>query len=244
MLLVDCGNSRLKWRLGSGVAMQHGVVDYHSMPINDAPFWSLLSPHDSIWIASVAQSDVVTAIHANAQQRGLSTPHVARSQAVQMGLKSGYLEPQKLGVDRWLALLAAWQVCQRDCVVIDAGSALTVDRVNARGQHLGGHIVPGLTLLQDCLLNKTAQVKFSPQHSRSVQPGNTTQTAVSHGGLAMAVGYLRFVLQEAWTPCDVAPAIFLTGGDAALLIPFLPESTTVVPQLVLDGLFHYATDLG
>jgi len=242
MLLIDCGNSRLKWRLITTERVQHGVMDYHDDNLANAPFWSALSRDSVMWVASVANAALREQLSRMARERGLPMPRFAQSEVMQGGLHNGYRDTQKLGVDRWLAMLAAWRECRSACLVIDAGSAITVDLVDHEGKHGGGHIVPGLALQQRSLLQQTAQVRFQAQISHNVAPGRDTQTAVSNGTLAMAVGYLRYVLHEAWHSAATAPVIFITGGDAETLLPFMNVPVNVRAHLVLDGLYLFAQE--
>lgn len=242
MLLLDCGNTRLKWRYLGAQSAHTGTFDYHHHDLASAEFWSYVKPDDAIWLASVANQIVCEQVQQITMHNAFSGPRFARSEAMQAGLLNGYDEPPKLGIDRWLAMLAAWHECRGACIVIDAGSALTVDFVDHEGKHLGGHIVPGIALQQRTLLQQTAQVKFNPQTPNSVAPGRNTQAAVCNGSLAMAVGYLRFLLLDAWESSAVVPAIFITGGDAGNLLPYLPTPLNLRPHLVLDGLTFYANE--
>ncbi len=242
MLLLDCGNTRLKWRHISPARVQQGIFDYHTDTLQAAPFWSLLQADDVIWAASVAKLEWREQLEQVAQQRQLRVPRFAISEVRQGGVINGYREPQKLGIDRWLAILAAWRECRTACIIIDAGSALTVDIVDHEGHHQGGHIVPGLALQQRSLLTQTAQVRFDADHRQSIAPGRDTQAAVLNGTLAMAIGYLRYLLHEAWHSSPTTPVIFITGGDAERLLPLLNVSANVRPHLVLDGLYHYAQE--
>jgi type III pantothenate kinase len=242
MLLIDCGNTRLKWRHINALHTQMGVVDYHHEALAMAAFWSYLTKDETIWIASVANSSLLEQLQAIARQKQLPEIRLARSETMQMGLINGYREPNKLGVDRWLAMVAAWNECRTACMVIDAGSALTVDWIDADGKHAGGHIVPGLNLQQRTLLQQTARVKFMPQILDSVAPGRETQAAVCNGSLAMAVGYLRFLLNEVGQKSPIPPVFFLTGGDADVLSPWLHTPMHLRPHLVLDGLTLYANE--
>jgi type III pantothenate kinase len=142
-----------------------------------------------------------------------------------------------LGVDRWLALLAAWSERGSACLVVDAGSAMTLDFVSGHGRHLGGYIVPGLNLMQRSLFTGTAGARIQPQ-SRDAdyrpEPGRDTDTAIRHGCLGMAADFVRASLAGIEGGAD----LFITGGDADTLSPHIDTDSPVRirPTLVLDGL--------
>ena len=130
-----------------------------------------------------------------------------------VGLVScGYTSLETLGVDRWLAVLAAFEKTGRAAVVVDAGSALTVDIVNSEGVHQGGYIVPGVRLLQESLWQGTDQVKVD-QYGSGEQPipGVTTEQAVSHGCILMLVAFIERLAAER------RAELIITGGDALLI---------------------------
>lgn len=165
---------------------------------------------------------------------------VARSAARVAGVTSAYREPATLGVDRWLAILAARAKCSGLCVVIDCGTALTMDIVEAGGRHRGGYIVPGLAL-QWRALEGTARIRLSGRDAgvsdTDSSPGRSTQEAVRHGSVAMVSGWL--VNDEAVRQAGSEQGLFVAGGDAGLLVPGLQKAGLEVrrePDLVLDGL--------
>ncbi|NQD38394.1 type III pantothenate kinase [Permianibacter sp. IMCC34836] len=240
MLWLDVGNTRIKWQLDSADGVIAGAALHGSGDtLAAAPIWAELPARTEVWVASVASATLRAQIDALCAQAGCASVHWAVSAAHMGGLHNSYAEPARLGVDRWLAMLAAWREACGPVVVIDAGSAITVDWVDEHGRHRGGHIVPGVSLLEQALRRGTAAVRAEPQTSRSVSPGVSTDQAVNQGVLAMAAGYLRYVLTEAWPGCASA-RLLLCGGDGPLLEPFLPRPASWRAQLVLDGLREYA----
>ena len=240
MLWLDVGNTRFKWQLDHGDSTLAGAaVHGGGESLADAPIWSELKPGAPIWVACVASPALRDGITQLCQQAGCPNVQWAVSAATMGGLKNSYSEPQRLGVDRWLAMLAAWQERPEPALIIDAGSAITVDWLDEQGQHRGGHIVPGLRLLEQALRRGTAGVRAASIGSETVLPGTSTDSAVNHGVLAMAAGYLRYVLSEAW-PGSESARLLLCGGDGPALEPFLPRPALWRADLVLDGLRHYA----
>lgn len=244
MLLIDMGNTRMKWRRVSRAGVSEGSWSQFQGEWAKADCWSLLEPDEAVWIASVADANRKECLTRLGLQSTGKAPRFAIAEPMQSGVTNGYKDKARLGIDRWLAILAAWRECRQRCVVIDAGSALTVDLINERGEHEGGHIVPGLHMQMNVLLQATAQVRFDGRLARSLMPGRDTETAVTQGVMCMTTGYLRYLLQEAWQSGPEMPVVFLTGGDAEHLAPYVNLPVNVRKHLVLDGLGLYVQEHG
>ncbi len=241
MLWLDVGNTRIKWQLDTGSRTLAGAaVHGGGESLANAPIWRELSAGCPVWIACVASPALREGITRLCTEAGCPELHWAVSQPEMAGLRNSYADPARLGVDRWLVMLAAWQQQAEPVVIIDAGSAITVDWVDASGQHRGGHIVPGLGLLEQALHRGTAGVRAAALRADGVGPGTSTDAAVHQGVLAMAAGYLDYVLTKAWPECESA-RLLLCGGDGPLLEPFLPRASSWRADLVLEGLRHYAS---
>jgi type III pantothenate kinase len=149
------------------------------------------------------------------------------------GVECGYLDPNALGVDRWLAIIAAYKKSGKACVVVDMGTAITVDIINERGMHLGGYIVPGLTMMNEALYRGTRQVKVDAQAIDDIAPGRVTEMAVANGCLLMIKSMVYSALSDINTP---SAELFVTGGDGEKLMAVLECDATYSPDLVMDGL--------
>lgn len=246
LLDIDVGNSRLKWRLtdaGSGV-VGRGYGTRQTLAEITLAISQLVAPDRiaRVRVANVAGEAAAAEITAWA---GASFGVVAEFAAVRdtcAGVVCGYGQPATLGIDRWLALLAAWHRWGEPCVVVDAGSAITVDVLATQGVHLGGYIVPGLGLMHDALARGTGAVKIAHQPPVSTDPGQSTQEAVNRGCAAMALALVAHALAVV-TPHagGAAVSVVLTGGDADGLAPFIKvplieAPLKLEPELVLDGL--------
>jgi type III pantothenate kinase len=228
ILDIDAGNSRIKWRLsGNG-----RVLAQDSQPTAElASGETLLLPEtaaiDEVRLASVAGSKVVAAL----QKQFAGLLKVAQVSPSAGGVTCGYKQPDRLGVDRWLALVAAYQQFKQAVLVVDAGSAMTMDLVGPKGEHLGGYIVPGLRLMADALWQGTVDVKVtSGDFENMLVPGTNSQQAVDRGCLLVAVSAVENLASQ-------YPAhILLTGGDAQYLADALSLDHSHCPDLVLDGL--------
>jgi type III pantothenate kinase len=247
-LLIDLGNSRLKWCWTSaGPAGAPGARDHRglsgaqlSAALPDPP-----GSVDEIRVASVASPVLTGELVAALAVRYGCRPAVAVSAAVAGGLRNGYRDPGQLGVDRWLALRAACASEPRSAAcVIAAGTAFTLDLAMPAGEHLGGLIVPGVSLMQDALKGATGnlarlaagdppQAAGGPAGSGLV--GQATGEAMALGALwaLAALAAHHFALLRERSP---GARLFVTGGDAPQLLPLLPALAEHRPHLVLEGL--------
>ena len=166
---------------------------------------------------------------------GLET-EFARSQAWAAGVRNAYAEPERLGVDRWLAMLAGFAEVGGAVCVLDCGSAITADLVDADGDHRGGYIVPGLAMMRASLLAETDRVRFGAAVTGTGgAPGHNTAEAVGGGTLLAAAGFLAAARARFARDCPGA-TVLLTGGDAQTIAACVDFPLQLRPQLVLDGL--------
>lgn len=163
-------------------------------------------------------------------------PEFAEAAPELAGVTCGYDEPTRLGVDRWLALVAGWNAVRRAVVVVDLGTAATLDFVTADGRHQGGYIVPGLGLMAAALARETAGVRVAGDLAPDLGPGRSTAQAVRRGSTAMLVDFIGASVARFVEVDGDSPDVFLTGGDAELVAGRLPFPVRVEPDLVLDGL--------
>jgi type III pantothenate kinase len=243
-LLLDIGNTRVKWAwLDGGALGRAGEIRHRERNFAEvAAALPLGGPApDAVLAASVA----VPALNASfadvfRRQWGLELT-LAVTERSACGVENGYAEPRQLGVDRWLAILAAYDRRRGSVCVVDAGTAVTIDLVQAGGQHLGGLIVPGLQLMQQTLHRETGSIdraaRLLDSCTASVPAiGRDTAACVRNGALLAVSSLVRHCVTAARE--HESPAVLvMTGGDAPLLLPVLanlnPEHR---PSLVLEGL--------
>lgn len=234
VLECDLGNTRAKWRVVEGGAVtsrgswQHGVENCELHNIKDL---------SRICVASVASDKVLREFLGNLKGLGVE-PELASVQREIAGVSNAYgASYQQLGVDRWLAVVAAYHRVQGAALVLDAGSALTVDLIDGGGEHCGGYILPGERMMEESLLGGTGKVRFDRKTvSADMSFGRTTAQAVTSGVLAAQVGAVGVALQQVERQIASGFAILVTGGAGSRLMPYLPERAQLVPDLVLDGL--------
>ncbi|TBW47511.1 type III pantothenate kinase [Marinobacter halodurans] len=230
-LLIDAGNTRLKWRVveASG-APAEGV----GCP-GDADLFSGIAPGavDRISISTVTSEVARQALHQELASRFGVTPAFYWAQAEQCGVRCAYQHPETMGADRWHAMIGAWTECRQPLLVVDAGSALTLDLLDAHGQHLGGYILPGHRLMRESLEDKTARVFFGKSLSLDTSPGLSTGECVRHGLSWLWSSVIDRI--EAMRTTYGFETVFVTGGDGEDLIRLGLEGQWR-PSLVLDGL--------
>jgi type III pantothenate kinase len=232
-LLVDMGNTRLKWAVLANGQLLVGKTLLNEQINQQVLFnlWQHITPPKQLVIACVTASHTLELVMAVAVSLWSDIKiRRVRSQTQTFGVTNAYTPPEKLGVDRWLALVAARHAYTIPACVVDCGTAITVDLLDERGQHLGGLISAGLMLMRKALAGGTDALPFSDTRY-PLDVANFTEAAIYSGTLWAAVGLIEQVLEKQ-TPMTV----ILTGGDAVLIAPHLSVTPIVDPDLVLHGL--------
>ena len=235
-LEIDIGNSRLKWRRFADDCkkiISRGV----NLDINS--FLAEQAKHErpsNVRLSNVADPEISSKIADWTRVNWNMQPISAIVCAECSGVKIQYRELSRLGVDRWLAMLAAYNKSNGPCVIIDSGTAFTLDVVNHRGLHLGGFILPGLSLMRASLESET-RISLENQVSEpSLKLGNSTQEAVLNGGVASLVALVEKEIEKQRKK-GCKPSVFIAGGDAIVLGNLLTyPDCTIEEDLVLDGL--------
>lgn len=238
-LLVDMGNTRLKWALAEGERLTFAEpIAYQNTTLKSTLlklWWLLPQTPRQLLISCVSKAELLAQVIACAKELWPTIDVVvAKAQAAQLGLHNAYAQPEKLGVDRWLAMLAIRHTYPQAACVIDCGTAITADFINAQGQHLGGVISPGLTLMKRALANGTEQLPLAGCHI-PLGLANGTVAAIDSGTLYAATGLIEKIV----TTQNERFKVFITGGDAAVIAAELKLTTTVCDDLVLRGLLLY-----
>lgn len=234
-LLMDIGNNRIKVAHWDGKALSaHAAYEYHDGKLSACS--GILQPDTLVYVASVASQAVNDDVIALVSQLGGTAPHFLQTQASSLGLINGYAVPAMLGVDRWLAMLAAYHQLHDNVCVVDCGSAVTIDLVREDGQHLGGMIVPGRSLQLQILDTNLANVKIQKSDFSTMLSwgSGTVQCAVS-GGVACIVGAIEVAMRHAKQTLGCLPKLVLTGGDAKSLSGYLECPFEYQEHLVLRG---------
>ncbi|WP_286915482.1 MULTISPECIES: pantothenate kinase [unclassified Pseudomonas] len=241
ILELDCGNSFIKWRVihtGDATMVRGGIVDSDQSLI--AQVSALASVRLSACrIVSVRSEEETAALCALIAHAFSVTARVAQPAQSMAGVRNGYEDYQRLGMDRWLAALGAYHLAKGACLVIDLGTAAKADFVSAEGEHLGGYICPGMPLMRSQLRTHTRRIRYDDASAEralaSLGPGRSTVEAVERGCVLMLQGFACAQLEQARALWGEAFTVFLTGGDAPLVRDAIPQAR-VVPDLVFVGL--------
>lgn len=239
-LLIDIGNTHFKWLLRGGEQAQRGVgssgEDY-----DDAIglLAASLGEVDRVGVACVKSQVYQQAMVAALQRHFGVEPFVACVSSDACGVVNSYTDPARMGVDRWLAMIAARQRAAGAFCVVDCGSAVTFDWVGRNGRHIGGYIVAGLRLAVSSLLSGTDQVivDYDGLVDGRPEPGRNTTDAVYNGAVFSLVAQVEAAHQSLCRLAGQSSAqLVLTGGDAGLVSRFLGCEAEVVDDLVFEGL--------
>lgn len=237
ILAIDIGNTRSKWAVfGVDGSMQDSGVSFNEKLAETSlpEVWGACS---KVLVANVAGEQVAEKLKAYLAPLAL-TIHWVKSTAQFGALKNTYDDPVKLGVDRWMALIAAHDSTDAPCLVVNAGTALTVDAIH-QNIFIGGVIAPGLHMLHSAFIKNTATVDAAGG-SYQAFPKNTQNAAYTGALLAMA-GAVAAMYAELEKTAHQAPVCIVTGGDGKLLIQTLKQSFQIDAiddeSLVLRGLF-------
>lgn len=237
ILLFDAGNSRVKWRGLEDGAFVSGAQKHHDGHLSTElmdEMWGSLHVPASVWGVCVASSSISENITQWALSRwGVEPRYVTASQQLG-GVTNGYIKPERLGADRWAALLGAGTLFEGPCCVADCGTAVTVDCMDIHHHHNGGVIMPGLDMMSRCVSENTAQVTLTNGAADIL--GRDTGSCLAAGAVHAIAGALERIaaLVDSHNPGCVKRII--TGGDAERILPWLQEAWLYEPDLIFIGL--------
>jgi type III pantothenate kinase len=246
-LLLDLGNTRLKWAsAGSGSLERRGAIalDAPDFDLQAEHAWSGLPAPASIWLSAVAGDAAVARATAAivARWRDVSLHRVA-SPASAAGVRSAYDEPERLGVDRFLAMVGARRHDPGPVLVAGCGTALAIDLLDADGHHRGGLIAPAPSLMRAAVLERTGRVAWQ-RPGRVFAFGRSTEDGLESGCWHAAAALVERAVAQACRELGATPGLLLHGGDAERLAALLDTPARIAPDLVLEGLLRYAESGG
>jgi type III pantothenate kinase len=236
--LIDIGNTQAKVCLAEDG--QLSAVQY--FPYQDFLQWLKFDEVmvEEVIFANVAGEQFDTAIKMWALKKGINFTQVY-TEAELFGVSNGYHKPEQLGIDRWLAILAANSLYpQQNLIIVDSGTATTVDILTKDGQHCGGWIVPGFELMHQGLLANTTKVFADVNEEAGMSFGLDTSANVNHGCWAASTG----VVMQAINQCQKLGLddlkIIVTGGYGSALVKLLDTECQLIPELIFYGLVRYS----
>ncbi len=240
--VVDIGNSSIKWARYEDGAIGESQSYLRSETTIEADLeaiWAGLESPGELLCTCVAGDKFELALSQWSQQAWGLAPHFMRASEQACGVRNAYTQPDRLGADRWAALIAAHRQMSGPSCIIDCGTAITIDVLQADGQHLGGLIMPGLKLMRESLSNRThLQVEESEGDNTTLFARNTAD-AINGGALYAAVATLDRIYSDVDAALGEKVNKLITGGDAEDLMPLMKADVIRVPDLVLQGLAIY-----
>jgi type III pantothenate kinase len=240
ILAIDAGNTRIKWGLHDGrrwAALGSGATADAAAVLGELP--RRVAPPQRVAICNVAGSEVGAAASRLADHWGAALVEIL-PRPFQCGVSNGYADPGQLGADRWAAVIAAWRRRGRACLVVNAGTAMTVDMLDDEGHFRGGMIVPGHALMRQALAERSAALDRGPGRF-DWYPKNTAN-AVYSGALVALVGAVEHVAARFEEDLGSPPSILLAGGDGELVRAHLRLPVEIVEHLVLEGVVCIAQE--
>jgi type III pantothenate kinase len=245
-LLVDVGNTRVKWALLSadGQLSPQQAAAHADWSVDDwqqALFGA--TRVDAVLAVTVAGAASRESLEAAARRAGAGPVEFVDSTASRAGVRNAYPDPRLLGADRWVAVIGAWHLARRTCLVVDVGTAATLDAVDAGGRHLGGFIVPGPDLMVRSLHAGTSNLASHAAASvagRDTLLADNTREAIERGCRVAIAALVDRTHAELARGAPDPPALFCTGGAVDEILPYVLATHERVPELVLRGLARIA----
>ena len=235
ILQIDAGNTRIHWRLvgidgeRTPIVRKRGHVEHGMVP--EPVGREVIS---GVELACVAGEDVCGALHQALDGTAAFPVVEARTQDLACGVTNSYADAGSMGVDRWLAMIAAFNHHPGGVIVVDAGTAVTIDYVDSQGQHLGGYILPGMNLMSQALGKNTARVKGKSGNFGPPEPGSSTTDCVNHGIAWIWSSAAERLRQD--QQARGLGAIVVTGGDADSMAQLIGSAAVTEPDLVFMGM--------
>jgi type III pantothenate kinase len=238
IVAIDAGNTRIKWGLHDGVQwVDKGILATADVVLlgEAADEW----PADArAVLCNVAGTSVAQSIAEILARRPMHL-NTLRSSHAACGVRNGYDNPTQLGADRWAALIGARAQTQAACLVVCAGTATTIDLLDATGLFRGGIILPGFDLMRTSLAQNTAQLPWADGEFRT--EARNTKDAIVSGCLHAQVGAVeRMYSAIAGEPGAIC---LITGGNATRLKQYLSNPSDLADNLILDGLVRFGAAL-
>jgi type III pantothenate kinase len=238
IILIDIGNTRTKYssvndsKRGEQQALSNRYLTESFLIENfiDA---------SKIIIASVNHDKLTSKLRAWCQKNEVEYQQVISGKSKDK-VVSGYQEPSQLGVDRWLTLIGTAKLFpNKSALIIDAGTATTIDYLSATGHHQGGWILAGIKALVSCVLTETAHVKANDNEKESLVFGINTSENVHNAAWAATVGAVNLAISQIQAQNLKLDKVIITGGNGKLLASLISHENVVIDDLVFDGLQAY-----
>ncbi|WDE11540.1 type III pantothenate kinase [Thalassomonas haliotis] len=239
--LIDIGNTRTKYAYQNGQELS-AIEAVTNEQVTMAWLEQHFSGISQLIAANVSQNALSELITSWANQHQIDL-QLVRTEKKRFGIVSAYSQPEKLGVDRWLAMIGAVRRYPgKSMLIIDAGTATTVDLLSASGEHLGGWIIPGIDTMFNSVLQQTANVEANKGENASIAFGRDTSENVNNACWAATVGAVEVAIRQAEAVVSKLDLVLMTGGNEKALSNLLESKVTSVKNLVFIGLQAYIAE--
>lgn len=237
-LYVDIGNSRIKL-----ISEENGFSEPVSSAYKQGALADVLTPitaqlgqPERIVVANVAGDKIAAEFTSICRQAWSIDPFYIAPARECLGLKNGYKIAEQLGIDRWLAMIAAWDIYSGPLCIVDCGTALTLDLIMADGVHMGGYILPGMELMVRSLNYSTAGIRAEAGPDNNRSPGRSTGEALSHAALRSSTAFIEDIYREYSGDSGIQMKCIMTGGDAGNISHYLKIPFKLEPLLIFKGI--------
>ena len=240
VLMIDLGNSRLSWAFYSSgnISAPKSCSTMAEITLEIETEWRDISPMP-VYIANVAGSELQQMLLRWFETHWNITPILLQSQQQAHGVTNAYQKSEELGVDRWLGLIGARTMSWLPVCVVDCGSAVTIDVMDANGVHQGGIIIPGYEMMLSSLKRGTAIPGFQEPDTNHANShgllGKSTSECI-HSGCANTIAAIIDRVMQSGSQLQ---RLFITGGNAAIITPLLEHPSRLIPDLVFRGMVQY-----
>lgn len=240
-LLLDIGNTRIKWavleqhRLGAQRAETYTEWDKAELRKR---ILEPAGPLQRVIVANVGGERIAQMVQDAVQEMYGFAPEFMRTTPAAAGVRNAYMEHQKLGVDRWVSLIAAHAMERRAVCIVNVGTAMTIDGLDAQGQHLGGVIVPGPDLMIASLMRNTSDIEAHAQGGSRGERllADNTLGGVYQGAMHALAALIERAVATVSAQLGETPLLLMSGGAHERLLPLIHVPMRIVPDLVLRGL--------
>lgn len=241
ILVIDAGNTMIKWGIYQNTWLLQGEIKNADFSVDFFHRQSLPAP-DKILLSHVSTPDIKAQLIESLSFWPVD-PEWITSLPVQCGVSNHYHHPEQLGCDRWAALIGAWHIQKQAGLVIDVGTAVTIDMLSGSGDFLGGIIIPGPTLMLENLGKKTAKINAETGRFElfPADTNNAIYSGIIHASVG-AISRMQAVLLTHIKETVSQGEHIISGGGAQILLPHLEMPIKHIHNLVLEGLVVIARD--
>jgi type III pantothenate kinase len=238
-LFLDIGNSSVKWAVQEkNNFISTGTFSYKNNNFQNELQQNLIFSEKpmAVLVSNVIEKEIFELVNSWTKKQWQLECWQPKVSAHYKKLKNCYSDINQMGIDRWLAMVAAWELYSSAVCLVSCGTALTIDFIDEEGQHLGGYILPGIELMQKALVSNTVQISIDVRNNPSIEYGNDTQSSVNNGSFLAAASTINNVVDKFTKELNCELNCIISGGMAESIKPFLNNPFEHEPNLIFMGL--------